>query len=201
MIGPVLRQWALIHCRRLFNFFAYSTRPCCERWDRAAAFCPRAELSARAREGTRARFFMRTCERTRAPVHYAQSGGHTFYTRGGKRRGACVGACERACVRVCTHTRTSALARISRCHNFTSFLYLHHTCYGEHSRSCRLYMPPASRPGDHVSMLSMLSMVLTASNGRAHAHTRAHHRLFNLLQIIARDCKNRRSTEHCTREL
>lgn len=112
-IGPLLRRWALIHCRRLFYFFAYLTRPCCATMresDEIAPGCfarPRAHFSASPRRN--ARFFMRTCERMRGLCITHKRGTHILHTRGRESTARGVEAtCARA--RLCTR----ALARISR---------------------------------------------------------------------------------------
>lgn len=91
-----------------------------------------------------ARFFMRTCE---PRVTRAHSEGHTHRSR--------------VCVQV--H------ARAYRCHNFASCLCLHHTCYGEHSCSCRLCMLPASQPAGITFQWSRCFQWFLTARARAHA--------------------------------
>lgn len=95
-----------------------------------------------------ARFFMRTCDEPRVT---------RAYSVGDTRR-------SRVCVQV--H------ARAYRCHNFASCLCLHHTCYGEHSCSCRLCMLPASQPAGITFQWSRcFQWFLTAwARARARAH-------------------------------
>lgn len=73
--------------------------------------------------------------------------------------------------RMCTSVRARARARAYWCHNFASCLCLHHTCYGEHSCSCRLCMLPASQPAEIAFQWSQCFQWFLTARASERAHT------------------------------
>lgn len=119
-----------------------------------------------------ARFFMRTCDDVGLALRARSAEGiHALLAR------VCTYTCK------CTRARAHIGAIISP----TSYLLRRALL-----QLSALHAACLSAGRDHVSMVSMLSMVFNGASERA----RTHRRLFNPLQIIARNCENQRSTEH-----